>query len=489
MCVRPIFVPGSSPSSPLPEHCRSVKNIVPCNKCYECQQMIVDGYVTRCVFEYLHTIKNGGCCFYYTLTYNDAYIPRYNGLKCFNVKDCQKFIKNLRYHFKKLGIKFTYFLTSEFGHNTYRPHYHILFFFNRSVVPVFLRTLISRFWFYGFNAPGDNYGLVDSVSAVKYCCKYVAKDNKVFDYLEKSGVTRKDIESIVNSNLKRKVGVSLLPFHLQSVGLGSCICDILQDDDLINGKLTINDTMGLASSYLIPLYIIRKKCYDTVLNNNGNVTYKLNAYGLKIKKSQILKSIEPLAKEYEVLFSLLPYYYERSPYLKKCSKSLDDLTEQIYRCNHGCCDFIDLACYKLFYHHYYDKYDLWFNPGSFKDSLESFYRDYNNVYSFYTLKESKQLFSLFFGGYDFLIKIFNALKSLIKYDKYQENVRAYNLAQKYRSFTTGKYRPIDLLSYETYSNLKYYNLCTNITRVKLPSWSKPNMRDILFSPPLMERLF
>ncbi|WP_277265425.1 rolling circle replication-associated protein [Prevotella corporis] len=86
------------------------------------------------------------------------------------------FVKRLRshinYYFKKHNIteneKIRYFICSEYGPRTLRPHYHGLFFFDSEVISRRFGTFLRKAWSYG----NQDYSLVNS-SAPSYVAKYI----------------------------------------------------------------------------------------------------------------------------------------------------------------------------------------------------------------------------------------------------------------------------------------------------------------------------
>ena len=67
-----------------------------------------------------------------------------------NVSDCQKFLKRLRFHLKdKYNEEIRYYAVSEYGPRTYRPHWHLLLFFNSDEVTSSIQQLVSESWSYG----------------------------------------------------------------------------------------------------------------------------------------------------------------------------------------------------------------------------------------------------------------------------------------------------------------------------------------------------
>lgn len=67
-----------------------------------------------------------------------------------NTSDCQKFLKRLRYHSKdKYNEEIRFYGVSEYGPRTYRPHWHLLLFFNSDELTSSIQQLVSESWSYG----------------------------------------------------------------------------------------------------------------------------------------------------------------------------------------------------------------------------------------------------------------------------------------------------------------------------------------------------
>ena len=67
-----------------------------------------------------------------------------------NTSDCQKFLKRLRFHSKnKYNEEIRFYSVSEYGPRTYRPHWHLLLFFNSDELTSSIQQLVSESWSYG----------------------------------------------------------------------------------------------------------------------------------------------------------------------------------------------------------------------------------------------------------------------------------------------------------------------------------------------------
>lgn len=67
-----------------------------------------------------------------------------------NTSDCQKFLKRLRFHSKnKYNEEIRFYGVSEYGPRTYRPHWHLLLFFNSDELASVIQQLVHESWSYG----------------------------------------------------------------------------------------------------------------------------------------------------------------------------------------------------------------------------------------------------------------------------------------------------------------------------------------------------
>ena len=162
---------------------------VPCGKCVLCRSALRREWIKRMRLE---LFSNPDATFI-TLTYDDEHCPE--GV---NKPDVQNFIKRLRNLKRDYGItlpKFKYFICSEYGSRTYRPHYHGIIFgvdcvraqFMRAYVattkvdngrryPVISSRVLERVWRNGFVS-------IDAVtpSSIRYVSKYIVKGDNDFD--------------------------------------------------------------------------------------------------------------------------------------------------------------------------------------------------------------------------------------------------------------------------------------------------------------------
>lgn len=105
-----------------------VVNLVPCGKCYPCLLRKRHEWFFRLSREL--DVSTGPCRFV-TLTYTDEELPvNSDGIPVVSKRDCQLFLKRLRTTCERRfgGTDIRYFLISEYGPTTLRPHYHLALF-------------------------------------------------------------------------------------------------------------------------------------------------------------------------------------------------------------------------------------------------------------------------------------------------------------------------------------------------------------------------
>lgn len=91
---------------------------LPCGHCIGCRLDYAMGWSVRCQHEASLYAENS----FVTLTYDDAYLPPDSSLFYPHVQD---FLKRLRFHYDR---RVRFFCAAEYGHSTFRPHYHLLLF-------------------------------------------------------------------------------------------------------------------------------------------------------------------------------------------------------------------------------------------------------------------------------------------------------------------------------------------------------------------------
>ena len=140
-------------------------------------------------------LKTSKKAVFITLTYNDDNCPL-----SVSKRHCQLFFKRLRRDFPHDVLK--YYLSSEYGHKTMRPHYHLILFGLDSddlCVKDHRSSVLDRIWPYGFNFVGDV-----TPSSCGYVSRYTLK---------------KSMSQDVVLDVAKSIGLES-EFSLMSKGLG-----------------------------------------------------------------------------------------------------------------------------------------------------------------------------------------------------------------------------------------------------------------------------
>lgn len=153
--------------------------LLPCGKCPVCRQNYRQSLADRYVL-YRSLCK---CSFFVTLTYDDDNLPyclpdnlplseakSYDWKPCFIKDHIKLFLKRLRYDLNPIEVKAL--VTSEFGDQFGRPHYHLCFFLNSYMSLSDFEDSVSDTWHFG---QVEVSSLTDS--RIAYCVKYALKDD------------------------------------------------------------------------------------------------------------------------------------------------------------------------------------------------------------------------------------------------------------------------------------------------------------------------
>lgn len=153
------------------------ERIVPCGKCNACLVRFRLEWDARLTEEW----KKAQSSFFITLTYNpeSEHIDE-NGVAHVYKRDVVLFNKRLR---KKLDLdyhaKARYYLISEYGPTTFRPHYHGIYFLDKILDIRDFDCLVSGCWSQGFTAAS-----ILEHERIQYCTEYCISRNSIPDYLE-----------------------------------------------------------------------------------------------------------------------------------------------------------------------------------------------------------------------------------------------------------------------------------------------------------------
>lgn len=149
MCLYPITIKSKDAFG------IDVSQSVPCGKCIECLKDRQNSWKIRLTEE----ARDHKYVYFFTLTYNDdtvpySYDPDGNKVLHFCKSHLQLWIKRYRMAYERLfkrQIDLKYFICSEYGPNTGRPHYHGILF--TDISPTFITSM--------FNDWKDTYGFTN----------------------------------------------------------------------------------------------------------------------------------------------------------------------------------------------------------------------------------------------------------------------------------------------------------------------------------------
>lgn len=184
---------------------------VPCRECEACRDARKSMWEDRLCLEVEQWYKNGGIGLMLTFTYNDDCLPHYyrdgSSVVCFSSSDINAFLNRVKVRSARMfGPDFyRYFVCSEYGKNTKRPHYHVDFLIKDPSKYVEFVEMCRECWTWlyvtdkkghkrpaaplGFMFPKydgkhyvDDHGkpkdprFRSKKAGAKYACKYICKD-------------------------------------------------------------------------------------------------------------------------------------------------------------------------------------------------------------------------------------------------------------------------------------------------------------------------
>lgn len=263
MCLTPNLIPNKNYglNNPLKD-CTSKYIKVNCGHCAECIKTKQMALVQRSQMEALNSHL-----FMCSITYNNDMIPflEINGFKIrfANVKDVQDMMKRLRKD-NAFGIPFRYFAVSELGGLRGRPHFHILFLFEKKYFKDFPDLL--SFEMKAFHIVLNYWSInVGSKRSPKYIplCTFIQRFSRgklrstydfhfvepsssgdstsdvafyVLKYMLKPSDRAKRLQQALHLNLEpdlyRKVWSTVKPRYFKSLGFGLSGLDSDYQDDI-----------------------------------------------------------------------------------------------------------------------------------------------------------------------------------------------------------------------------------------------------------------
>lgn len=283
MCTNPLIVNNNSPYKVF--DISPKKYQVPCGHCLECRSLLQSEWCIRLSYEINMFYRNGGIGVFLTLSYNDDNLPIFEPLKqpAFNHDHILKFLDDVnRYMQRTYGMyNYKYFLCSEYGKTTQRPHYHVLFLLSSAVDWHTFTEKCRVLWSYGFLFPKfDGHNYVDNdglpvlptlkcgAASASYVSKYITKDLSFYGIPSISDYLDKRSTNYVTPYVKRKKLIKkYLPKHWQSKGIGLSQLDYINmfDKKSIHDAL-LNGVYEPLSGKVVPLtnYLRNKLSYKNV---------------------------------------------------------------------------------------------------------------------------------------------------------------------------------------------------------------------------------
>lgn len=318
MCTNPLIINNRSPYKVY--DISPKKYQVPCGKCLECRSMVQNDWCTRLSYEINMFYRNGGIGVFLTFTYNDDALPIFAPLNqpCFRHDDVLKFLDRLNLYMQRTygPYMYKYFICSEYGKNTQRPHYHGQFLLKSGVDWFAFVEKCRVLWSeHGFMFPKfdghqyvDNDGLVVSPTLIngsasaKYVSKYITKDMSFYDIPSIHDYLDKGSKSYDMPYFKRKELIKrCLPKHWQSKGIGLSQLEQINlfDKDSVVNALT-NGVYEPLSGKVVPLssYVVNKLLYKSVKSsriseNTGKPLYDryLTDFGREYLRSTFMNRV------------------------------------------------------------------------------------------------------------------------------------------------------------------------------------------------------
>lgn len=124
-----------------------------------------------------------GTTFFVTLTYDDLHVPVEfddEGLPFFyktSKRDVQLWFKRMRKLYNKFFGRVRYFIVSEFGENSLRPHYHALIFTDIPCTDRLMLEAITKTWQKGYII---DVQLLKGLGGIRYVSNYIVKNMSTF---------------------------------------------------------------------------------------------------------------------------------------------------------------------------------------------------------------------------------------------------------------------------------------------------------------------
>ena len=286
-----------------------------------------------------------------TLTYNNSYLPYavnpLNGqlVPIFSRTHIKTFLNRLKVRFYRyFKGTYKYFLCMEYGKDTKRQHYHVLFFLSYDVDYKKFVDLVRELWIYGYTFPapsGDPYkkALLRSYDkGLSYAAKYVCKD---VSYYSLPSVIK--YHEYVNSlpDDSKSILLDGFPRIYQSNGIGSSL--VSQLENCFENVISKGLYDSIRKCYVpVPYYVFSKFFYknvpafDSRVGKNGKILYDRvlrvdSSLLVEYKLASLCRHVSKDISFFNLDFASLPdFKYFSYQYSSSISWLKNNFTSDIY---------------------------------------------------------------------------------------------------------------------------------------------------------------
>ena len=253
----------------------------------------------------------------------------------------QRFINSLRKNLERQGNgeKVKYLFSSEYGDNTWRPHYHAILFTN--IPKERVKPLVNHYWNMGFvecHEVSDYYNdsYVPKQAAFMYASKYIVKPQFLLNPLEKLGIVDPCFRS-----WSKKLGTT---YRTRFKAKADEIIDKISSkciDDM--NQIICDDKYGYNKSVAIPYEIDGPGKFDPTVLFNREI-YSINGIPVSYLNELVDACKYDTIMYKKLLRYSLPRYFRDAikPKIKIKKEEINYETGEVYekileRVDAGCC--------------------------------------------------------------------------------------------------------------------------------------------------------
>lgn len=283
---------------------------VPVNANHFNRKRMVQDWTFRTYVQWRSSVS----CFFCTMTFDEQHLPRMSsGAPCFCPDMFKKFFSDVRdrllhkYNVPRGSMK--YFLVSEYGKTTHRPHHHMLVFFD-TFVPHFVFAEVLRWcWHEGF----VDCEIPDSSRVLSYCGKYICKDVYAFD--GNVEVSKDDPSVTETSMLPSGRKYTLYNFHRCSMGFGKDYEKSITKEEWLRGYINVSMDCVRVIRFAIPKYyrdrVLRKLEYYWDENGKRHAVSVRTPLGEEVSENQVKLNVDSRLLAVSKLLQKPDYYLDK----------------------------------------------------------------------------------------------------------------------------------------------------------------------------------